>query len=124
MPHPALITNSAGDGRIHNHPVSRLETRCLFPGIGHNGTAFMADRIWEMHNLIPNASLGVIVEIGSAYAHANDLEQEVCGTQRRRRRLVDYFYGSDSGKHCGFHNWSFFDGAEQKIQSPPNNRIS
>ena len=63
----------------------------------------MADGVREIHDLIPDSPLCVIVKIGSADADANDFEQYVCGVPQRRGGKIHEFDFPDSGKHCGFH---------------------
>jgi hypothetical protein len=100
---PALIARAAGNGRVHDYAISRLEARYLLPNLHHDCTALMTNAKREPYNLIADPSLRVIVEIGSADAHSDDPEQYVCRMPQRRGGLFHDFDFSNSRKHHGFH---------------------
>jgi hypothetical protein len=103
MTEAALIADAAGDRGIHHYQISRLETRHLLPDVRHNRTALVTNAKRETHNLIPDPSLRVIVEIGSADACPDDPEQYVFGMVQRRGGLFHNFNFSYSRKDHGFH---------------------
>jgi hypothetical protein len=113
----ALIAGATGDGRIDDYQISRLETRYLLPNVCHDCTALMTNAKGETHDLIPDPSLRVIVDIGSADTCSDDPEQYVCRMLERRIGLFHDFNFSNSCKYHGFHEvslllrepgWSFF----------------
>jgi hypothetical protein len=63
MPEPALVAGATEDGRIYDYQISRFETRYLFPNVRYDRTALMTNAKREMHNLVTDPSLCVIVEI-------------------------------------------------------------
>jgi hypothetical protein len=103
MAKSALIADTAGDGWIHDNQFSGLDTGYLLPDIGYDRAALVADGERELHDLIPDPPLCVIVEIGSADAHTADPEQYVCGVAQGRHSLFNNFNLSYSRKDHSFH---------------------
>jgi hypothetical protein len=97
-----LITVATRDRWININQISRLESGYLLPDVCHNRTALVTHAIRETHNLIPDSSLRIIVEIGSADACPDDPEQYVCGMVQRRGGLSNDFNFSYSRKDQGF----------------------
>jgi len=103
MTDAALIADATGDRWILDYPISGLETRHLLPDVRHNRTAFVTNAKRETHDLIPDPSLRVIMEIGSADACPDDPEQYDCGRVQRRGGLCHDFNFSYSRKDHGFY---------------------
>jgi hypothetical protein len=84
MTKPALIASAARDRRVHGDQIPGLEARYLLANIGYNRAALMPDRIGETHDLIPDSSLCVIVEVGSADADPQNFKQNIVGMLQLR----------------------------------------
>jgi hypothetical protein len=117
MTEPALIAVAAGDRRVHDHQISRLHTGCPISDIFHYRAALMANAKWEMHDLVSDPSLSVIMEIGSADARPDDPEQYVRRILHCRSGPLHDFDFPDTCKHHSFHKvrllsresgWSLF----------------
>jgi hypothetical protein len=104
MPGPALVAGTAGNRWIHNYHISGLETCYLLSHLLHDRTALVANTKGETHDLVPNPSLRVVVEIGSADACADDPEQYVGRTLKCRSGPFHDFNFPNSCKYHGFHN--------------------
>jgi hypothetical protein len=105
MTEPALIALAAGNGGVYHNHIPRLELRYLTPHICHDRTALMADTEWKLHDLIPDPSLRVIVEIGSADPYTEDPEQYVSWMLQRGDGLVHYL---DLPNACQYHSFHTF----------------
>ena len=98
-----MIAGATGDGRIDDYQISWFETRYLLPNVCHDRTTLLTNAKGETHDLIPDPSSRVIVDIGSADACSDDPEQCVCRMLQRRVGLFHDFNFSNSCKCQGFH---------------------
>ncbi len=102
---PALVARAAGDGRLDDDRVARLDPRYGTPDLFDDPGAFVPGDERVGHAITADAIREIIVKIAAADAHdlAPD-ENVVVADDPGRRDLAD-LDRPDAGEECGFHGF-------------------
>ena len=93
---------AAGHARLDGHSLAHLERRHLAPDGGDHPAGLVAQDQGCVHDVRPDPPVLVVVDVGAAYAHRADLDQDLVRRGSRNGPLLDVDL-ADPSQHADLH---------------------